>query len=129
MNPHSLLLQNALVEMRQFQQTSPEVGHFEKSLLERLAARREHASSLGDAPAAELEILAIARSDIDSGTSNQTAMPSFYMVLDAVQRIASAGRSERPQWVIYGLSRSLLASGPGNLVSLANRPVRPEAAT
>jgi hypothetical protein len=87
MNPYSLMLQNALVEMRQFQQTSPEDGHFEKSWLERLAARLEHASSLGDAPAAELEILAIARSEIDSGPSNQTAMPSFYMALDAVQRM------------------------------------------
>jgi hypothetical protein len=86
MNPYSLMLQNASMEMRQFQQTSPEASYFEKSWLERLAARLEHASSLGEAAAAEREILAIARSDIDSGPLNQTAMPSFYMALDAVQR-------------------------------------------
>jgi len=87
MNPYSLMLQNASIEMRQFQQTSPEASHFETGWLERLAARLEHASNLSLAAAAEREILAIARSDIDSGPLSQTAMPSFYMALDAVQRI------------------------------------------
>lgn len=87
MNPYSSMLQNASMEMRQFQQTSAEARHFEKSWLERLAARLENTSSLSEAAAAEREILAIAISAIDSGPSNQTAMPSFYIVLDAVQRM------------------------------------------
>jgi hypothetical protein len=86
MNPYSVLLQKASMEMRQFQQTSPEASHFEKSWLERLAACLEHASRLSEVASAEQEILAIARSDIDSGPSNETAMPSFYLALDAVQR-------------------------------------------
>ena len=86
MNPYSLMLQKASMEMRQFQQTSPAVSRFETSWLERLAARLEHASCLSDAASAEREILAIARSDLDSGPSNPTAMPSFYLALDAVQR-------------------------------------------
>jgi hypothetical protein len=85
MNLYSLMLQKASMEMRQFQQTSPEASHLEKSWLEQLAVRLERASGLSEA-AAEREILAIARSDIDSGPSNQTAMPSFYLALDAVQR-------------------------------------------
>jgi hypothetical protein len=86
MNPYSLMLQNASMELRQFQQTSPESSHFEKSWLERIAARLGHASSLSEPAAAEREILAIARSDIDSGPMNEKAMPSFYVALDAVQR-------------------------------------------
>ncbi|MCS0591827.1 hypothetical protein ACFQ09_12715 [Massilia norwichensis] len=86
MNPYSFMLQQASMEMRQFQQTSPEASYFEKSWLERLAARLEHASSLSEQASAEREVLAIARSDIDSGPMNPTAMPSFYQALDAVQR-------------------------------------------
>ena len=86
MNPYSLMLQKALTEMRQFQQASPEASHFEKGWLERLAAPLEHADSLSEAVSAEQEILAIARCDIDSGPADKTAMPSFYLALDAVQR-------------------------------------------
>lgn len=75
------------MEMGRFRQTSPEASQFEQSWLERLEARLEHAGNLGEAAAAEREILAIARSAIDSGPSNQTAMPSFYMTLDTVQRM------------------------------------------
>jgi hypothetical protein len=86
MNPYSLMLQTASMEMRQFQQTNAEASQFEKRWLERLAARLEHASNLGEAASAEREILAIARIDIDSGPLSRTAMPSFYLALDAVQR-------------------------------------------
>ncbi|MCC2957354.1 hypothetical protein LK542_17195 [Massilia sp. IC2-477] len=87
MNPYSVMLQKASMEMRQFQQTSSEASYVQKSWLEQLAARLEHASALSDAKSAELEILAIARSDTDSGPMNQTAMPSFYIALDAVRRM------------------------------------------
>lgn len=86
MNPYSAMLQKASMAVRQFQQISPEARYFEKCWLDRPAGRLEHASGLSDAASAELEILAIARSDIDSGPMNQTAMPSFYLALDAVQR-------------------------------------------
>jgi hypothetical protein len=39
-----------------------------------------------EAASAEQEIVALARSDIDSGPANKDAMPSFYLALDAVQR-------------------------------------------
>lgn len=80
------MLQNAAAEMRQFQKNSPEAKVFEESWLERFALRLGQASCLGEASSAEREILAIGRSSIDSGPSNQTAMPSFYLALDAVQR-------------------------------------------
>jgi len=86
MNPYSAMPQKASMEMRQFQQTSPEARYFEKSWLEQLAARLEHASGLSDAASAELEILAIPRNDIDFGPMNQAVMSSFYLALDPVQR-------------------------------------------
>lgn len=86
MNPYSLMLQKASIEMRQFQQTSPEASHFAKGWFEQLVVRLEQASQIDEAALAEREILAIARSDIDSGPMSEDAMPSFYLALGAVQK-------------------------------------------
>jgi hypothetical protein len=92
MNPYSSMLQKASLEMRQFQQTHPDASYFGKDWLERFAVRLEQASGLREADAAEREILAIARMAVDSGPSSQTAMPSFNLALNVLQRKAK-GRS------------------------------------
>ena len=86
MNPYSLMLQKALVEIRQFQRTSGEADRFENDWFEQIAARLEHASCLSETESAEREILSMARSDVDSGPLDENAMPSFYVALNAVQR-------------------------------------------
>jgi hypothetical protein len=85
MNPYSLMLQKASIEIRQFQQTSAEADHVEKGWFAQIAARLEQASCLDETESAEREILSIARSGADSGPLNENAMPSFYVALDAVQ--------------------------------------------
>lgn len=86
MNPYSSMLKKAVDEIRQFQQNSLDAKHVGKGWLEGLANRLEHASSVSDIESAELEILTIARMDIDSGPCTGEAMPSFDAALDAVQR-------------------------------------------
>ncbi|VXB81318.1 hypothetical protein [Massilia sp. 9I] len=86
MNPYSLMLRKASMEILQFQQTSAEADHFKKGWFEQIASRLEHASCLSEPESAEREILSMARSDADSGPLNENAMPSFYVALDAVQR-------------------------------------------
>jgi hypothetical protein len=86
MNPYSSMLKKAVDEIRQYQQNRPDAKHMGEGWLEGLAKRLEHASSVSGIESAELEILTIARMDVDSGPCTGEAMPSFNAALDAVQR-------------------------------------------
>ena len=84
----SALLAQGADELRRFQATAS-AAPFDSAWLSRLANRIGAASAL-DADGLEREVKAIAHALVDSGPMDEQAAPSFWLVVDALQR--KAGR-------------------------------------
>jgi hypothetical protein len=80
----SELLAKGAEELRRFQRT-PDAAPFDTAWLSRLADRLAAAGSLAP-DKVERQIHAIAHSFIDSGPMDEQAAPSFWLVVDALQR-------------------------------------------
>jgi hypothetical protein len=84
----SQLLAQGADELRKFQATASAVP-FDAAWLSRMANRLAAASAL-EPGKLEREIQAIAHAFVDSGPIDEQAAPSFWLVVDALQR--KAGR-------------------------------------
>jgi len=80
----SELLAKGAEELRRFQNT-PDATPFDTARISRLADRLAAASSLAP-DKIEREVHAIAHSFVDSGPMDEQAAPSFWLVVDALQR-------------------------------------------
>ena len=84
-NHFTQFLRQSADEVREYQRNSPNAHTYGDNWLESLIRRLEHASTLNDGVALEREVDAIACSIIDSGPLTSEFVPSFEIVLGALQ--------------------------------------------
>lgn len=91
----SELLAQGAAELRTFQSTAS-AAPFDAAWLSRISNRLTAASAL-DPAKLEREVQAIARAFVDSGPMDEQAAPSFWLVVDALQRKAGANLKLTPR--------------------------------